>query len=66
MNEDQNKKVLSLEHPIWSSLFFFGFGIALLLFLVAVEDKRGSPMKSMSGTAAAVPYGVDKIDKWRS
>jgi len=42
--------------PIWSSVFFLGFGMALLLFLVAIEHQNWFTLKPATGTAAAMSY----------
>lgn len=66
MNEDHNKDSLSFDHPIWSSLFLLGFGVTILLFLVAIERQNWFHIKPMTGTAAAMSYAADKGDKQRS
>ena len=65
MNEDHHEDSLSFDHPIWSSLFLLGFGVAILLFLVAIERQNWFHIKPMSGAAAAMSYAADKGDKPR-
>ena len=44
------------NEPFWSSVFFLGFGIALLLFLVAIEHQNWFTLKPGTGTAEAMSY----------
>ncbi len=46
----------SAGEPLWSSVFFLGFGMALLLFLVAIEHQNWFTLKPATGTAAAMSY----------
>lgn len=44
------------SEPLWSSVFFLGFGAVLLLFLVAIEHQNWFTLKPATGTAAAMSY----------
>ena len=44
------------DHSLMSSLFLFGFGVMLLLFLVAIEHQNWFHIRPGSGTAAAMSY----------
>ncbi len=63
MDDNGKKSILSSESPIWSSVFFLGFGCALLLFLVAIEHQNWFHLKPMSGTATAMSYAADRPAK---
>jgi hypothetical protein len=53
------------NEPFWSSVFFLSFGIALLLFLVAIERQNWFTLKPGTGTAEAMSY-ASKINGTKS
>ncbi len=46
----------SSEEPIWSSVFLLAFGVAVLLFLTAIEHQNWFTLKPATGTASAMTY----------
>lgn len=56
MAREKNRSSGSSDEPVWSSLFFLGFGLTLLLFLVAIEHQNWFTLKPATGTAAAMSY----------
>jgi hypothetical protein len=56
MSRDRKGFGGSTDEPLWSSVFFLGFGLALLLFLVAIEHQNWFTLKPATGTAAAMSY----------
>ena len=43
-------------HFAWSSVFLFGFGLTVLLFLVVIERPNWFHIRPVSGTAQALSY----------
>lgn len=41
---------------LWTSLFLFGFGIAVLAFLVVIDRQEWMSLRPASGAAATMPY----------
>ena len=56
MDKDPRGRRRASDHSLASSLFLFGFGVALLLFLVAIEHQNWFHIRPGSGTAAAMSY----------
>ncbi|ONF96645.1 hypothetical protein [Sphingomonas jeddahensis] len=56
MGRERRKSDGSDAEPFWSSVFFLSFGIALLLFLVAIEHQNWFTLKPATGTAEAMSY----------
>jgi hypothetical protein len=46
----------------WPSLLVFGFGIMVLLFLIAVEHQNWFEVRPASGTAAAMANAANRMD----
>jgi hypothetical protein len=56
MSRERKRLDGSSGEPLWSSVFFLGFGVALLLFLVAIEHQNWFTLKPATGTASAMSY----------
>ena len=56
MSQEPKKSGGSTDEPIGASVFFMGFGLALLLFLVAIERQNWFELKPATGTAEAMTY----------
>ena len=56
MSRQRKRLVSSIGEPVWSSLFFICFGVAILLFLVAIEHQEWFSLKPGTGTAEAMSY----------
>lgn len=56
MSRERKEYDRSNDEPVWSSLFLLAFGVAILLFLTAVEHQNWFSLKPATGTAAAMSY----------
>ncbi|MDF2493616.1 hypothetical protein [Sphingomonas sp.] len=62
MSRERKRLGSSIREQFWSSLFFMCFGVAILLFLVAIEHQEWFSLTPATGTAEAMSYASTSND----
>ena len=47
-------------HPFWAPVLLFGFGLAVLAFLIAIDRQEWFHIRPVSGTAQALALAAEK------